>query len=191
MEEHEHYQAQGEIQRQASETQNMPMAPQMMEQVQQSQAVLVEQTNPNKIVEAIMLRLRGRRKMDDGTEEEMGKPKMNEKGVEAMWFILDSHINQNIILSRLEPEQIGKIMDYLQMDLVDKLSLNMKEYGITDKTDLDDINNSVLVNIFMALKRAEGQNEKNWLSKISVEQITNAPRMPGKKSEGFWSKFKI
>ena len=43
----------------------------------------------------------------------------------------------------------------------------------------------------MALKRAEGQGEKNWLSKISVENISSVPRMSMNKKEGFWSKFRL
>ena len=75
--------------------------------------------------------------------------------------------------------------------MVDDLSLNWREYGIKKKTDLDTINNSVLFNVYLALKRAEGQNEKNWLSKISVENISNNSRLPNMRKEGFWSKFKL
>ena len=70
-------------------------------------------------------------------------------------------------------------------NLVKSFSLNWKKYGIKDKTDLDTINNSILVNIFLALKRAEGQGEKNWLSKISVENISNVPRLPKAQKESF------
>lgn len=193
-EEFEHYQAQAEIQKQQNESQQSPYAPQMFEQVQQAQAVLVEQTNPKKVVETIILRLQGKKKLPDGSEvliSKFSKPKMNAIGLEKVSFILDSHINQNIILSHLDETQIGMIMLSLSEDLVDNLSLNWKEYGIKDKTDLDDINNSVLVNIYVALKRAEGQNEKNWLGKISIEQISGVPRMGKPKKEGFWSKFRL
>lgn len=187
----DHYYAQSELQRQQSESQQAMYAPQLAEQIQQAQAILVEQTNPTKIVNDIMLRLRGKTKLPNGNEVVVGKPKMNDKGIEAMWFILESHINQNVILSHLEPEEIGKIMMSLQDDLVDDLSLNWKTYGIQQKTDLDTINNSVLVNIFMALKRAEGQNEKNWLGKISIENISGGVHMPRAKRDSFWSKFRL
>ena len=190
-EDQDHYYAQSELQRQQMESQQTMYAPQLAEQVQQTQAVLVEQTNPTKIVNDIMLRLRGRTKLSNGDEIEMGKPKMNEKGIEAMWFILESHINQNIILSHLDREEIGKLMNALQEDLVDDLALNWKIYGIQEKTDLDIINNSILVNIFLALKRAEGQNEKNWLGKISIENIHGGMNFPKPKREGFWSKFRL
>jgi hypothetical protein len=43
----------------------------------------------------------------------------------------------------------------------------------------------------MSLKRALGQNEKNFLSKISIENISGGMRLPQMKKESFWSKFKI
>ena len=92
----------------------------------------------------------------------------------------------NIIL-----REIQNIMETLSEDLVDDLSLNWKRYGIEKKTDLDTINNSIMVNIYLALKRAEGQNEKNWLSKISVEQISGRGGMVAPKKESFWSKFRV
>ena len=116
---------------------------------------------------------------------------MNKAGIDNLWFILDSHINQNVILSHLTEREIGNMMDTIQEDLVDDLSLNWKEYGIKKKSDLDTINNSVLYNIYLALKRAEGQNEKNWLGKISVENISGASRLPTPRKEGFWSKFRL
>lgn len=138
-----------------------------------------------------MLRLRGLEEKDDGTFRKVAEPKVNKRGIDNIWFILDSHINQSIILSHLESREISKIMDCIQRDLVDDLTINWKEYGIEKKTDLDTINNSILVNIFCALKRAEGQNEKNWLGKVSIENISGGRQNQFKKEEGFLSKFKL
>jgi len=189
--EYEHYQAQEALQQGQLDTQQAAVAPQMYDQMQQTQAVMVEQTNPKRIVEDVMLRLRGLERQPDGTLVRIAEPKLNKMGQENVWFILDSHINQNVILSHLELKEIRMMIENLSSDLVDDLSLNWKEYGIIKKTDLDVINNSILYNIFLALKRAEGQGEKNWLSKISVENITSASRLPQMKKEGFWSKFRL
>ena len=187
----ENYQMQEALQQQGLESQGMYNAPQLHEQMQQNQAVLVDQTNPKRIVKEIILRLRGLEEKPDGTLVQVAEPKINKKGIDNIWFILDSHINQNVILSHIEKNEIQKMMTGLQEDLVDDLSLNWREYGIKKKTDLDTINNSVLFNVYLALKRAEGQNEKNWLSKISVENISSATRLPNMRKEGFWSKFKL
>jgi len=190
-EDYENYEAQSELNQQNIEGQQLPYSPQMAEQMHQAQAVLVEQTNPKKVVETVMLRIQGQEREPNGELKEISSPKMNKLGIEKIWFILDSHINQNIILSHLDEFQIGKIMIELSNDLVDNLSLNWKEYGIKDKTDLDDINNSVLVNIYVCLKRAEGQNEKNWLGKISIEQISGGQRFGKQKKESLWAKFRL
>lgn len=190
-EEYEAYQMQDAIQQGMYERQQSVSAPQLAEEMQRQQAVLVEQTNPKKIVEDVMLRLRGVERKGDGTLFAVATPKMNKIGLERIWFILESHINQNVILSHLEEEEIRHIILSLSDDLVDCLALNWRSFGIRDKTDLDDINNSVLCNIYFALKRAEGQNEKNWLGKISIENISAGNRFPSMKKESFWSKFKI
>ena len=190
-EQQEQYGAQEALQQQQIDAQQMAYAPQLQEQMQQAQAVLVEQTNPNKVVHKIMLRLQGKEEKMDGTVVQVATPKMNKEGIDNVWFILDSHINQNVILSHLDIKEIRSIMDSLQEDIVDDLSLNWKRYGIEKKTDLDAINDGILMNIFLALKRAEGQNEKNWLGKISVETISGGARNFQPKKESFWSKFRV
>jgi len=187
----EQYQAQETLQKQQMQSQTQAFAPQIFEQVQERNAVLVEQTNPKKIVKDIVLRLKGKEILPSGQEVQVSTPKMNKKGIEKISFLLESHINQGVILSHLDEAEIKSMIITLGDDLVDNLALNWREFGIQDKTDLDDINNSILMNIFFALKRAEGQNEKNWLGKISVESIGSGSSMPSQKKGGFWDKFKL
>lgn len=188
---YENYQMQDAMTKNQMESQNLPYTPQLQEDLQRSQAVLVEQTNPRRIVKEIILRLRGLEERHDGTFVRMADPKMNKEGVDNMWFVLDSHINQGVVLSHLKIEEIGNLMKEIGKDIDRDLALNWKRYGIVKQTDLDVISNSVLVNIYMALKRAEGQNEKNWLGKISVEQISGGQRLPQMKKDSFWSKFRL
>ena len=179
------------MQQNQMEAQQNMAAPQLYEQVQQQQAIMVEQTNPKRVIEDIMLRLRGVVKKPDGTEVQVSRPKMNKIGLENISYLLESFINQNVILSHLEETDVVRLMGVLSNDLVDSLALNWREWGITNKTDLDDINNSILLNVYMALKRALGQGEKNWLGKISIEQISGGQRLPKMKKESFWSKFTL
>jgi len=188
---YENYQMQDAMTKNQMEAQNLPYAPQLQEDLQRSQAVLVEQTNPKKIVKDIILRLRGLEETYDGTFIKMADPKMNKEGIDNVWFMLDSHINQGVVLSHLNIEEIGNLIREIGKDIDRDLALNWKRYGIIKQTDLDVISNSILYNIYLALKRAEGQNEKNWLGKISVEQISGGQRLPQMKKESFWSKFRI
>jgi len=190
-ENYEQYQAQEALQKQQIEGQQGIYAPQIAEQIQQSQAIIIEQTNPNKIVKEIMLVLRGQEENSRGEIEQVGVPKMNEEGLRNIWVWCKGAINQGIILSHYEDWEIGNIMNAFQEDLVDDLALNWKQYGIQNKTDLDLINNIVLININSALKRALGQNEKNWLGKISIENISGMSRIPKPRKESFWNKFRL
>lgn len=163
----------------------------MFQDMQQNQAVLVNQTNPNKIIDDIMLALQGIEQKSDGTLKRVSDPMVNELGLSRFRLSLRSVINQNTILSHLEKEDIGRLMINLSSNIGDELELNWKEYGIKDKTLLDTIKDSIMVPAFLALKRAEGQNEKNWLGKISFENLSNASRIQPPKKESWLSKFKL
>lgn len=187
---YDNFLANSDIERQRAEAANLGMAQQIYEQNQQHQAILVEQTNPIKVIEEVALRLKGKIKNYDGSVIIEGEPLMNSLGVNRMMYMMASLVNQNTILSHLENEEIGKVMMQFSDDITDDLTLNWRAYGIVDKSTLDFIVDSIIFPCYFALKRALEQNEKNWLGKISVENISNAPRMPGKK-DSFWSKFKL
>lgn len=197
-EDYDNYLMQSDIERQRNESQNSVYAPQLMEQLEQRQAVLVEQTNPNKAVKEILLNIQAlkelpdgrlvRKKLPDGT---LIEPRMNEKGVMKVEFVLTSFINQNTILTHLDDKQIAKWMIQVADDLTDDLTLSWREYGIKNKMDLDIIMDAVLNVIYCAYNRALGQNEKNWLKTMTMETVSSAPRIMAPKKESFWSKFKI
>lgn len=188
---YEQYAMQSELQRQASEGGQFVNAPMMHEQMQQSQAILVEQTNPSRVLREIELSLRNIEELEDGKFISRGEPIMNQFGINRIRFILRGIINQNTILSHLDDRMIGRLMMQFSDDLTDDLTLNWRAYGIKDKALLDHIENSILIPVLCALNRALEQNEKNWLGKISVENISNSGRTPIKKSGGFLDKFKL
>lgn len=187
----DHYNAQAAIQQQGVQAQTLASYPQMYENQQQHQAVLVEQTNPSKVIDEIVLSLSGYEYKFDGSLEKVGEPVVNQFGINRLRFIMRSIINQNTVLSHLEEREVNKLIIQLTDDIIDDLTLNWKEYGIKDKIMLDYVVDSIMFPSYMALKRALEQNEKNWLGKISVENITNAPRMPQAKQGGFWNKLKL
>lgn len=164
--------------------------PGMFQAQQQVQAALVAQTNPLHVLDDIEQKLRGKRMDYDGQYKKISEPLMNEQGIGRMLFLVSSIVNQNTILSHLESQEIGKLITKIGDDIVDDLVLNWYRYGIKDKMLLDHIVDVILIPSFMALKRAWKQNEKNWLGKVTVETLNNAPRVAMKK-EGFWSKLKL
>lgn len=188
---YDQYRMQNFMQDKAISAQGSRTAPQLFEEVQQNQAVLVAQTDPYKVVKEVIMRLRGLDYDNNGNLIQIYEPKLNGLGIEKMSFWLSSYINDGARLSHLDRGEINKIMRELGDDLPLELGLNWKLYGIKHKTDLDSINNCILSNIFFVLKRAEEQNEKNWLGRISVENISNTSNLPNMKKEGFLSKFKL
>ena len=185
------YSYQQTLQQQMQAHQAAMQTPYMFEQQQQHQAVLVEQTNPSKVIDDIDLSLRGYERKYDGTLKKVGEPMMNDLGIGRMRFLMRTVINQNTILSHLEDSEISKLIIQLSDDVIDDLTLNWRDYGIKDKIMLDHVVDAITFPAYLALKRSLGQNEKNWLGKISVENISNAPRIPMGKKEGFWSKLKL
>jgi len=188
-EEYNNYLINRDLNTRSQESQMGVYAPQMQEQINQAQSVLVAQTNPALVVEQIILRLEGKRKVGNKIEV-WGEPKLNQLGLSQIRFILESCINQGIILTRFSDKQIAKIIIQLGDDLTDDLTLNWKLYGIKNKMDLDIIEDGVLFSIYAALNRALDQNEKNWLGKISIEHIAGTGNVP-KPKDGFLSKLRL
>ena len=185
------YQMQSDLQRQAGESQMSTYAPQIHEQVQQSQAILLAQTNPKEILKDIELKLRGEREREDGTIEQISPPLMNLLGISRILFFMDILINQNTILSHIEDREISKLIIAVGDDLLMDLAINWREYGVKDRSMLNLIEKSVLIPGFLALKRALGQGEKNWLGKITVENISQSRGGFAPKKEGILSKLRL
>jgi len=185
------YQAQSALQAQQIQAEQGMNAPAMIQQQQQIQAALVDQTNPLHVLEELELKLKGFRQNYDGTYKKISSPLMNENGINRILFLISSIVNQNTILSHLELEEIGRLIMRVSDDTIDDLVLNWREYDIRDKILLDAIVDSVLFPCFMSLKRAWKQNEKNWLNRAVVETISNSPRNPMQKRDGIFSKLKL
>jgi len=185
------YNMQSALQREQTEAEQGMNAPSIVQQQQQVQAALVEQTNPIKVLNDVELKLKGYKEKYDGTYEKACEPLMNDKGVNRIVFILSCVVNQNTILSHLEAHEIGRLIIRVSDDVIDDLVLNWKSYGIKDKMLLDHIVDVVLIPCFMSLKRAWKQNEKNWLNKAVVETINTSPRMMMPKKEGMFSKLRL
>jgi len=188
---YEQYRVQSALTQEQGDNEKAVNSSYILQQQQQVQAALVEQTNPVHVLEDVELKLKGMERTWDGKVKRRGDPIMNEKGISRILFILSSIINQNTILSHLEDGEIAKMIVKVADDIVDDLALNWKEYDVKDKIMLDYIVDGAIFPAFMALKRAWKQNEKNWLNRAVVESINTSPRYMPQKKEGIWSKFKL
>lgn len=185
------FQYEQELNQQKIDAEREMSAPAIMQQQQQVQAAIVEQTNPSHILEEIELKLKGYKMNWDGSLKRVSEPLMNNRGIGRMLFILSSVVNQNTILSHLQDDEIGRLIVRVSDDIIDDLVLNWKEYDIQDKILLDYIVDVVLIPSFLALKRAWRQNEKNWLNRVVLESINSSPRQPVQKKASFFDRFKL
>ena len=188
---YDQYAAQSALQSQAGESQNLPYAPQMQEQVMQTQAVLVAQINPDKILKDIILKLKGLREDFEGKYIKEGPALMNSSGISLIKFALSSVLNQSTVLSHLEDREINKIVIYIHDNLIRDLAKNWRSYEIRDREMLNHIEGAVIVPTLLALKRALGQNEKNWLGRITVENIHGKQDVKPNKGGSWLEKIKL
>lgn len=163
----------------------------MQQQSDITKAALVEQINPDKIVDDLELRLRGYRKKWDGSMQRLGSPLMNEIGVGKMITFASSVVNLHTIMGALDEKQISKLMIQLMDTVTDNLTMNWRKWGIVDKSDVDIVHDMVMITCYSALNRALYGGERKFLGTTTIENISSAPKMPQIKKEGFRSRFKL
>lgn len=185
------YQYQSALQKQMGESQAVPYAPQLQEQVMQAQAVLVAQTNPDKVLKEIILKLRGYREDFEGKYVCEGPQLMNNQGISFIRFVLSTILNQSTVLSHLEDQEIDRLIIYLHDNICRDLAKNWRNYDVSDRETLNHIEGAVIIPALLALKRALEQNEKNWLGRITVENIQGKPDIKPNKGGSWYDKIKL
>lgn len=163
----------------------------MMQGQREVQAALVDQINPYHVIREIKLLLEGKEEDMQGNTKSVGSPLMNQEGINKMLVLIKSVVNINTIMSALDEKKINEIMVGLMDDIIDDLTLSWKQYGIQQKTDLDRVEGIIKHMTYMTLRRALKGGERGFLGKVTVENISSAPRMQPQKKEGFLSRFKL
>ena len=119
------------------------------------------------------------------------KPLLNDIGVSTMIAFVRTCLNQSVVISHFDERQVSQIMDGLSRDVVLSLQLNWRMFEISPKSNLDLINNIVLLSCFAALRRATGGGERKWLKSTMQENLSGKLQNPFVKKEGFFSKLKL
>lgn len=163
-----------------------PYLPTIHQQLQDSQAIILQQIDPKKVVNEVLLELSGLKENSDGDFVRIRKPYMNRRGLDNIRIRMKATINQNTIMSSLEDKDIRNLMLQLARDLAFDIALNWQEYGIRDRAICNTVMNIILLNSFIALKRSEGQNEKRFLKGIAFENVGGATTAANKRKEGGW-----
>lgn len=186
----EQYRMQAALTERQGDNQQKLYAPQIQEQIAQAQAVVIAQTDPIKVLKEIQLRMNGKIKNSDGEEEQLWEPVMNQKGIGRMMFLLNSVLNDSTRLASTKEDKTSKIMIQFSNDVTRDLANHWREYGIMDMSMCDFIVNSMILPALLVLTRSEDRNEKNWLGRVSFENINPASQY--KKEKSSWiEKFKL
>ena len=146
---------------------------------------LVSQTNPDKVLFEIEMKLRGKKPFinEQGEKEWIVPdgcyPLVNDSGINSFMTDASAVINQNTIMSNLKEDRISAIIISLSDTIINKIAMNWKEFNIK-KSDLDTIHNCIIVPSYMALNRAMNEGEKRFLktSVRAVESFTTNTKDP-------------
>lgn len=177
------------LQEQAGDNQMKPYAPQLQQDIAQNQAVVISETDPKKDIKDLLLEFRGLEEKN-GEIKRVREPLMNDIGINRISSILRPLMINTIRFTRLKEKIIKNFTLQILDDLTIDLGTNWKEYDIRDRSACDHIVDSVAILVFSMLSRSEDQNEKNWLGRISFENVSGGrPNQP--KKESWLDKFKV
>ena len=143
-------------------------------------------TSPKNSLYELELTYRGLRENKDGDFIKVGKPLMNEEGVNSVLGIAQSIINQVTILGNLNKTDIPSLMELLSDTLARDLMINKLRYEITDSTARDKIYFSTLSSAYITMKRAFEEGDRRFW-KGSQQEIRTVVDNPNSKKGGLFS----
>ena len=181
------YDSQSNLQREAGETQQQLSAPQLREQLAESQAAVIAQTNPAKSLKIILEGFKGNMENEYGEFERIGEPLLNDKGIARVASMLIPFINDPIRFGDISKGEVRDLALTIADDITEDIGLNWREYGILDPSTKDIVIDSIMALIFITLTRSEEGGEKRFLSKVIIESIGSAQKQ--KKKESTWEKY--
>lgn len=183
---YDQYEMQRALQQQSIDAQAEMYAPSMKQQINDMQSAVIQQVNPVKVAEKIILRFEGKILRDDEIVEKF-EPVMNQKGISEVSLYLEGIINQSLTMGKLEDEEIKNIAVGLSHSWTENIGFNWRRWGIKNASTKDMICDILAINTLAILKRS--RDEKAFFGKVAIEHITQA-KSP-KKEEGFLSKIRL
>lgn len=168
--------------------------PHLREQQDMMESILIKSLDPANVIDHIELTLRGEYKDYEGRILKKSDSVLNDVGVGKILVLLRGVLNINTTISSLDKRTVQSIMQQIQKDLVIDLQLNWREYGIKQKSDLDLINNVVLIPIYTCLCRSMNSGERNFLSRSVSDTLNSNTPTPFKNEGGikrFMNRFRL
>ncbi len=176
------YNMQSNLQDESAQSQAKLYAPQLKEQMQETQAAVIAQTNPAKSLKTILEGFKGNMMDENGKVEKIGEPIMNSLGIAKIASILIPFISDPIRFGNIGKTEVRKITLQVTDDITENIGINWRAYGIPDASTKDLIVDALLTLILITLTRSEEQGEKNWLGKVVLESVSQVRPQPKKSS---------
>jgi len=180
---------QGQMQREGITEQQKQYAPQMREQLAETQAAIITQTNPARSLKIVLEGFKGNISNEDGEWEKMGEPIMNESGIAKVASILIPFVNDAIRFGNISESEVRDIALQTVDDITEEIGINWRDYGIQSAAVRNLIIDSLMALILITLTRSEEQGEKNWLGKVVLESISAGGGQQKRRRESTWEKY--
>ena len=138
-------------------------------------------TDPKKEIEKLRLTLQNKILDNDGKEVIIGKPLLNETGINSVVGQVRALVNQVTVLSNLEDKHENALVEYFYDTLIINLMLHRKKYDINNDADRTVILFQCLGTVIVCLRRGyKGDDKKFW--KGQVQEYEYRTVSPQKKS---------
>lgn len=130
-------------------------------------------TNPEAIIYKLRLNLMNIEEVD-GELVQKGTPKMTPEGIREIISIVESILNQNTIMSKLNDRYINNAMFYLSDRLIRRLMVKGREFGVNDPTSKSNIVMICCNYVYACLRRADEEGERRFIKGSQHEIRTTA-----------------
>lgn len=141
---------------------------------QSSDIGVIRELDPIKVIETLRHYLRG--EMWDSEKRVWIKhmePLMNNKGIGKYLSIISAPVSSLITFSNFQLDEIPTLALYICDQAIPVIHVNYREYGITDKSNLQILDIQILFMTIAALKKALGAGDRNVIGRTISENIMN------------------
>ncbi|MEX0595283.1 MAG: hypothetical protein WD512_02205, partial [Candidatus Paceibacterota bacterium] len=183
------YNTQSALQNESAQENAKLYAPQLREQLSENQAAVIAQTNPSRALKVVIEGWKGNMIEDNKEIVKVGEPLMSQRGISRISSMLIPFISDPIRFGNLERKEVREIALQTVNDITQDIGLNWREYGIKEPTTRDIIIDSCLALILITLTRSEEQGEKNWLSKITLENVSGQSKLNPRREKSWADKY--
>lgn len=98
--------------------------------------------------------------------EQIGDPKMNQRGIASIMLLLRSYLDKNTIMTHIDKESLLSFMDFFSMNLAIFLGQNVDEFEIRPNY-LSHVSDFIVDEVYVTLLRGLDGNEKQGVYKQS------------------------